>query len=541
MPVRSIRNLEIHAAHALQPAVRELHPLLRPRAHRNRLLEDADAWMAAWDHRLAPQVFSVLGGEPTVHPRLAEFLRLSRRHWPTAHLRLVTNGFFLHRHPDLPLVLADDPDAAVYLSVHHDGPDYRAKVQPALDLLAEWVNRYDVRAHVYDSVRLWKRTVKGVRRHARAVRRRESAGELGTVRLAVLPATARRSGVEVPATGVPAHASGEVRAVRGVGDPVPDVPPPTPGLLGRRSRPVLQPRSRASVRACARRTQNGLPSRIGYPARPSESGRAQNGMTGCFSTVCCTVSTPSADVRPGIQSDVQSASPTNTVRSGRRRLRPHPGRVPRHRPNDTPGLTPSSGTGTAGDPFLISSLRSAVQQANTSGADDAIILPAGIYTLTNLGANEDAALTGDLDVADVAVEGKLMVAGAGAGITIIDGNKAAGAALADRIFQVGAGDLTLNNLTIRNAGSSAYGAIQISSIGTIALNGATVTGQPSAESTPSAAPTLPSRTASSPTIGSPPTRRVALGFGVFGAGSTLTIRNSQFTGNATAYLGGAIA
>lgn len=161
MPVRSIRNLEIHAAHAcnLRCASRTHYS---DHGHTGIVsLEDADAWMSAWDRRLAPQVFSVLGGEPTVHPHLAEFLRLSRRHWPTAHLRLVTNGFFLHRHPDLPQVLADDPDAAVYLSVHHDGPDYRAKVQPALDVLAGWVNAFGVRAFVYDSVRLWKRTVKG--------------------------------------------------------------------------------------------------------------------------------------------------------------------------------------------------------------------------------------------------------------------------------------------------------------------------------------------------------------------------------------------
>ena len=54
-------------------------------------------------------------------------------------------------------------------------------------------------------------------------------------------------------------------------------------------------------------------------------------------------------------------------------------------------------------------LREAVQAANTDSAvdacvagagEDAISLPAGVYTLTLAGANEDANLTGDLDITD---------------------------------------------------------------------------------------------------------------------------------------------
>lgn len=33
--------------------------------------------------------------------QLTQFARISRQHWPLSTLRIVANGFFLHRHPEL--------------------------------------------------------------------------------------------------------------------------------------------------------------------------------------------------------------------------------------------------------------------------------------------------------------------------------------------------------------------------------------------------------------------------------------------------------
>src|SRR5207249_5278285 len=74
------------------------------------------------------------------------------------------------------------------------------------------------------------------------------------------------------------------------------------------------------------------------------------------------------------------------------------------------------------DNFL--SLREAVLAANASvGVADTINLPAGIYTLTRVGAGEDGAGLGDLDLRD-----DLTIQGAGAAVTIVDGNAS------DRVF-----------------------------------------------------------------------------------------------------------
>ena len=73
------------------------------------------------------------------------------------------------------------------------------------------------------------------------------------------------------------------------------------------------------------------------------------------------------------------------------------------------------------------SLRGAIVAANAaSGADD-ITLPAGTYTLTIAGADEDTSYTGDLDVTD-----ELTINGAGARSTSVVGGLAP---YDDRIFE----------------------------------------------------------------------------------------------------------
>jgi CSLREA domain-containing protein len=101
------------------------------------------------------------------------------------------------------------------------------------------------------------------------------------------------------------------------------------------------------------------------------------------------------------------------------------------------------------------SLREAVRAANLHALVDAcagrnggvmITVPAGAYVLTLAGANEDAATTGDLDIAaDVAIKG------AGVDKTFIDGNNG------DRVFDVLSGKVLLSNLSIRNGRIGADG------------------------------------------------------------------------------------
>jgi CSLREA domain-containing protein len=102
------------------------------------------------------------------------------------------------------------------------------------------------------------------------------------------------------------------------------------------------------------------------------------------------------------------------------------------------------------------SLREAIQAANTDSAVDAcpagsggdtILLPAGTYTLTLAGANEDDNATGDLDITDA-----LTIVGAGPELTVIDANHI------DRVLDVrpAAGTVVISGVTVMNGESVGF-------------------------------------------------------------------------------------
>jgi hypothetical protein len=116
------------------------------------------------------------------------------------------------------------------------------------------------------------------------------------------------------------------------------------------------------------------------------------------------------------------------------------------------------------------SLRAAIQEANATVAADTIILPAGLYPLDVLGAGEDAAATGDLDITE-----PLTLQGAGAGSTFINGNRALASGY-DRVFDIYA-DATISGVTIQDGRAIYAGAIRSSA--TVALVDTIVSGNDS--------------------------------------------------------------
>ena len=124
---------------------------------------------------------------------------------------------------------------------------------------------------------------------------------------------------------------------------------------------------------------------------------------------------------------------------------------------DVANSTPTSKACATAGPNPVCTLRAAIQASNANSGTDTISLPAGVYTLTIAGRNEDAAATGDLDITDA-----VTVTGAGAGSAIIDGNGI------DRVFDVFAsGTTTISGVTIRNGnpGAATGGGILAGGVG----------------------------------------------------------------------------
>lgn len=120
--------------------------------------------MLPWSQRIAPRNFLLLGGEPTLNPDLAEICHAARDLWPDESCRilLVTNGFFLRRHPLLAAVLRTRK-IVLDISIHHDSPEYLAKLRDA----EAWVAENKVEMRWRESFRDWLEYYKGVGKDAR--------------------------------------------------------------------------------------------------------------------------------------------------------------------------------------------------------------------------------------------------------------------------------------------------------------------------------------------------------------------------------------
>jgi CSLREA domain-containing protein len=101
-------------------------------------------------------------------------------------------------------------------------------------------------------------------------------------------------------------------------------------------------------------------------------------------------------------------------------------------------------------------LRAAITQSNYALFGAIVEVPAGIYVLTLPAVNDDDPSSGDLDIINrVSTSPGLIVAGAGADQTIIDGNGT------DRVFNVAGGQtVSIIGLTVRNGN-----AVEINGLG----------------------------------------------------------------------------
>jgi organic radical activating enzyme len=59
--------------------------------------EEIVGWLKAWNQKIRPNVINLLGGEPFLHPDLAEIIRESSHIFPDSKIEITTNGLLLSR------------------------------------------------------------------------------------------------------------------------------------------------------------------------------------------------------------------------------------------------------------------------------------------------------------------------------------------------------------------------------------------------------------------------------------------------------------
>jgi len=166
------------------------------------------------------------------------------------------------------------------------------------------------------------------------------------------------------------------------------------------------------------------------------------------------------------------------------------------------------------------------------GTNDTISLPGGTYTNAIAGTGEDMNATGDLDITK-----SVIITGAGAASTIIDGN------FIDRVFHVdalaGGITVTISRVTVRN-GSVLLSGGGIFNKGMLTVNDSTISGN-STSASGGGIRNLNTLTIDRSTISGNTAGGIGGGIDNFGSGTALTITNSTISGNTAGNSGGGIA
>src|ERR1700743_795909 len=120
-------------------------------------LETAESWYQEWAPRLRPTRVTLLGGEPTINPKLGEHVLLARKYWPNALIRVFSNGLLLHKHPRLPEGLKEVGNSLLEVSKHYNSPEYEREFLKISTLLEAWHGQYGISFKVVDSFSNWTR------------------------------------------------------------------------------------------------------------------------------------------------------------------------------------------------------------------------------------------------------------------------------------------------------------------------------------------------------------------------------------------------
>ena len=134
--------------------------------------------------------------------------------------------------------------------------------------------------------------------------------------------------------------------------------------------------------------------------------------------------------------------------------------------NTTDTVDANPGDGVCSDASGNCTLRAAIMETNALTGADIINMPAGTYTLSIIGTDEDTSDTGDLDISD-----DLTINGAGETDTIIDANEI------DRVLHIiGSVIVEIYGLAIKNGGGKApfNGGGIFNEEGTVTLTNSTI-------------------------------------------------------------------
>lgn len=119
-------------------------------------------WLLNWNKRIVPLRMAVLGGEPLINKEILDIIYLGREMWNEGnnYYEIVTNGFLLHKYPDLPKVLKET-NCVLSISIHGNTPEYNKRIDEVKNLVNEWIKEFGIKVNPIDYSINWLRTYRG--------------------------------------------------------------------------------------------------------------------------------------------------------------------------------------------------------------------------------------------------------------------------------------------------------------------------------------------------------------------------------------------
>ena len=147
-----IPELEWHAAHACNLSCEACIHLSDFPLKGIVDIKTLESWYGSWNKRVIPKNMAILGGEPLLNKKIVDIIHMTREQWGTVegqYYELVTNGFLLHKHPDLPKAL-EHTKCTLAISIHHfDSAQYNKKVSEFITLVEKWRKDYNFDVRFY--------------------------------------------------------------------------------------------------------------------------------------------------------------------------------------------------------------------------------------------------------------------------------------------------------------------------------------------------------------------------------------------------------
>ena len=100
--------------------------------------------LVRWGKRIVPRELGILGGEPFLHPSLAEIIIAARKAFSASRIVITTNGTLLSKADDMMLRTLEKSHTSLHISVHLDTDKYQDNLLMATQRLKQFRIKYHV-------------------------------------------------------------------------------------------------------------------------------------------------------------------------------------------------------------------------------------------------------------------------------------------------------------------------------------------------------------------------------------------------------------